>query len=149
MLIETAVYTAANGQTVATVDEVAGIRFQSNTPNNEMATVGMRMMISNNFAPKTRLRMASRLLIMEVQISIIFCMGVHLTPVCTGFKENELDRLTNGTRPLQLSHRDGITGNETGLVGALERDGCRGVRHIHRRLLYSSPTLLLNLLFAY
>ena len=91
LLIETAVYTAANGQTVATVDEVAGIRFQSNTPNNEMATVGMRMMISNNFAPKTRLRMASRLLIMEVQISIIFCMGVHLTPVCTGFKENELD----------------------------------------------------------
>ena len=33
---------------------------------DEMATVGMRMMISNNFAPKTRLRMASRLLIMEV-----------------------------------------------------------------------------------
>ena len=31
-----------------------------------MATVGMRMMISNSFAPKTRLRMASRLLIMEV-----------------------------------------------------------------------------------
>lgn len=59
-------YTAANGQTVATVDECAGIRFNhSGGPNNEMATVGMRMMISNNFAPKTRLRMASRLLIME------------------------------------------------------------------------------------
>ena len=69
-IIETTVnYTAANGQTVATVDECAGIRFHSGNisgGNNEMATVGMRMMISNNFAPKTRLRMASRLLIMEV-----------------------------------------------------------------------------------
>lgn len=51
-----------NGETVATVDEVAGMKYAA---KDEMATVGMRMMISNNFAPKTRLRMASRLLIME------------------------------------------------------------------------------------
>ena len=54
-----------NGETVATVDEVAGMKYAA---KDEMATVGMRMMISNNFAPKTRLRMASRLLIMEVII---------------------------------------------------------------------------------
>jgi hypothetical protein len=57
-----------NGETVATVDEVAGLKYRTsgNGAPDEMATVGMRMMISNNFAPKTRLRMASRLLIMEV-----------------------------------------------------------------------------------
>jgi K+-dependent Na+/Ca+ exchanger-like protein len=56
-----------NGETVATVDEVAGLKYRTsgNGAPDEMATVGMRMMISNNFAPKTRLRMASRLLIME------------------------------------------------------------------------------------
>ena len=64
-VLETIVNAHPNGQTVATVDEVAGLRFQQSN-SNEMATVGMRMMISNNFAPKTRLRMASRLLIMEV-----------------------------------------------------------------------------------
>merc|ERR1711953_1645302 len=61
---ETIVNAHPNGKTGATVDEVAGLRFQQSN-SNEMATVGMRMMISNNFAPKTRLRMASRLLIME------------------------------------------------------------------------------------
>ena len=57
-----------NGETVATVDEVAALKYRQseNAAKDEMATVGMRMMISNNFAPKTRLRMASRLLIMEV-----------------------------------------------------------------------------------
>ena len=47
---------------------MAGLKFGANT-KDEMAAVGMRMMISNNFAPKTRLRMASRLLIMEVCIN--------------------------------------------------------------------------------
>ena len=62
-----------NGETVATVDEVAGLKYRTseNGTKDEMATVGMRMMISNNFAPKTRLRMASRLLIMEVKITVI------------------------------------------------------------------------------
>jgi hypothetical protein len=69
IFLESAVYSAPNGKTVATIDEIAGMRLADK--NNEMATVGMRMMISNNFAPKTRLRMASRLLIMEVKLEKI------------------------------------------------------------------------------
>ena len=57
-----------NGETVATVDEVAALKYSTTSQKgpDEMAAIGMRMMISNSFAPKTRLRMASRLLIMEV-----------------------------------------------------------------------------------
>ncbi|CAG5083819.1 Oidioi.mRNA.OKI2018_I69.PAR.g10471.t2.cds [Oikopleura dioica] len=51
-----------NGSTVAQIDVAAGQNLQE---SNGMANVGLRLMISNNFAPKTRLRMASRLLIME------------------------------------------------------------------------------------
>jgi len=56
-----------NGETVATVDEVAALKYSTTSQKgpDEMAAIGMRMMISNSFAPKTRLRMASRLLIME------------------------------------------------------------------------------------
>lgn len=63
-----------NGETVATVDEVAALKYSTTSQKgpDEMAAIGMRMMISNSFAPKTRLRMASRLLIMEVSIVPIF-----------------------------------------------------------------------------
>ena len=62
-LSESKVELKPNGSTVAQIDVAAGQNLQE---SNGMANVGLRLMISNNFAPKTRLRMASRLLIMEV-----------------------------------------------------------------------------------
>ena len=70
---------------------------------DEMAAIGMRMMISNSFAPKTRLRMASRLLIMEVIftslgfshayfcfISILAISKLKLFPVNSYSKESSI-----------------------------------------------------------
>ena len=62
-LSESKVELQPNGVAVAQLDVAAGQNLQE---SSGMANVGLRLMISNSFAPKTRLRMASRLLIMEV-----------------------------------------------------------------------------------
>lgn len=50
---------------VVMVDEI----INASPPNYRFPEAGLRVMVTNHFGPKTRLRMASRLIITEVRIT--------------------------------------------------------------------------------
>uniref|UniRef100_A0A673YR71 Solute carrier family 24 member 4a n=1 Tax=Salmo trutta TaxID=8032 RepID=A0A673YR71_SALTR len=78
---------------VVMVDEI----INSSPPNYRFPDAGLRIMITNHFGPKTRLRMASRLIINEQQRLVQASNGVdNVTMVITDGKPETLE---NGTVP--------------------------------------------------
>lgn len=59
---------------VVMVDEM----INSSPPNYRFPEAGLRLMITNHFGPKTRLRMASRLIINEVCKTELICVAFAL-----------------------------------------------------------------------
>ncbi|KAI4873316.1 hypothetical protein NFI96_029072 [Prochilodus magdalenae] len=76
---------------VVMVDEM----MNSSPPNYRFPEAGLRVMITNHFGPKTRLRMASRLIINEQQRLMQASNGVDGTLVADG----KADTLENGSVP--------------------------------------------------
>uniref|UniRef100_A0A3B4DTG5 Sodium/calcium exchanger membrane region domain-containing protein n=1 Tax=Pygocentrus nattereri TaxID=42514 RepID=A0A3B4DTG5_PYGNA len=76
---------------VVMVDEM----MNSSPPNYRFPEAGLRVMITNHFGPKTRLRMASRLIIHEQQRLMQASNGVDSTLVVDG----KADTLENGNMP--------------------------------------------------
>ncbi|XP_062863999.1 sodium/potassium/calcium exchanger 4a [Trichomycterus rosablanca] len=75
--------------TVVMVDEM----INSSPPNYRFPEAGLRLMITNHFGPKTRLRMASRLIINEQQRLVQTANGVDGTLVADG----RADTMDNGS----------------------------------------------------
>ncbi|XP_048084430.1 sodium/potassium/calcium exchanger 4a isoform X2 [Alosa alosa] len=76
---------------VVMVDEM----MNSSPPNYRFPEAGLRIMITNHFGPKTRLRMASRLIINEQQRLVQEPNGMDGTAVGDG----KMDALENGSVP--------------------------------------------------
>ncbi|KAL2099019.1 hypothetical protein ACEWY4_005499 [Coilia grayii] len=76
---------------VVMVDEM----MNSSPPNYRFPEAGLRIMITNHFGPKTRLRMASRLIINEQQRLVQASNGMDGTAVGDG----KMEALENGTVP--------------------------------------------------
>ncbi|XP_066530888.1 sodium/potassium/calcium exchanger 4a isoform X2 [Hoplias malabaricus] len=76
---------------VVMVDEM----MNSSPPNYRFPEAGLRVMITNHFGPKTRLRMASRLIINEQQRLMQASNGMDSTLVADG----KIDALENGSVP--------------------------------------------------
>uniref|UniRef100_A0A452TEP0 Solute carrier family 24 member 4 n=1 Tax=Ursus maritimus TaxID=29073 RepID=A0A452TEP0_URSMA len=78
---------------VVMVDEV----MSSSPPKFSFPEAGLRIMITNKFGPRTRLRMASRIIINERQRLINSANGVNSKPVQNGRHEN----IENGNVPVE------------------------------------------------
>ncbi|XP_028363130.1 sodium/potassium/calcium exchanger 4 isoform X2 [Phyllostomus discolor] len=78
---------------VVMVDEV----MSSSPPKFSFPEAGLRIMITNKFGPRTRLRMASRIIINERQRLINSANGVGRKPLQNGRPEN----IKNGNIPLE------------------------------------------------
>ncbi|KAF6132916.1 solute carrier family 24 member 4 [Phyllostomus discolor] len=78
---------------VVMVDEV----MSSSPPKFSFPEAGLRIMITNKFGPRTRLRMASRIIINERQRLINSANGVGRKPLQNGRPEN----IKNGNVPLE------------------------------------------------
>ncbi|KAM9571511.1 sodium/potassium/calcium exchanger 4a isoform 1-T1 [Salvelinus alpinus] len=116
---------------VVMVDEI----INSSPPNYRFPDAGLRIMITNHFGPKTRLRMASRLIINEQQRLVQASNGVdNVTMVITDGKPETLE---NGTVPEDktVEEEEGESLNSPFTVPG----GCRGTV----KWLISWPILLL------
>ncbi|XP_073751900.1 sodium/potassium/calcium exchanger 4 isoform X3 [Callorhinus ursinus] len=78
---------------VVMVDEV----MSSSPPKFSFPEAGLRIMITNKFGPRTRLRMASRIIINERQRLINSANGVNSKPLQNGRHEN----IENGNVPVE------------------------------------------------
>ncbi|KAM7158656.1 sodium/potassium/calcium exchanger 4 isoform 2-T2 [Molossus nigricans] len=78
---------------VVMVDEV----MSSSPPKFSFPEAGLRIMITNKFGPRTRLRMASRIIINERQRLINSANGVSRKPLQNGRQEN----IKNGNVPME------------------------------------------------
>ncbi|XP_021535321.1 sodium/potassium/calcium exchanger 4 isoform X2 [Neomonachus schauinslandi] len=78
---------------VVMVDEV----MSSSPPKFSFPEAGLRIMITNKFGPRTRLRMASRIIINERQRLISSANGVNSKPLQNGRHEN----IENGNVPME------------------------------------------------
>ncbi|XP_037687962.1 sodium/potassium/calcium exchanger 4 isoform X2 [Choloepus didactylus] len=78
---------------VVMVDEI----LSSSPPKFSFPEAGLRVMITNKFGPRTRLRMASRIIINERQRLINSANGVSSKPLQNGRHEN----IENGNVPLE------------------------------------------------
>ncbi|XP_070269757.1 sodium/potassium/calcium exchanger 4 isoform X2 [Myotis yumanensis] len=78
---------------VVMVDEV----MSSSPPKFSFPEAGLRVMITNKFGPRTRLRMASRIIINERQRLINSANGVSRKPLQNGRQEN----IKNGNVPME------------------------------------------------
>ncbi|XP_006879174.1 PREDICTED: sodium/potassium/calcium exchanger 4 isoform X2 [Elephantulus edwardii] len=78
---------------VVMVDEV----MSSSPPKFNFPEAGLRIMITNKFGPRTRLRMASRIIINERQRLINSANGVNTKPLQNGRHEN----IENGNVPME------------------------------------------------
>ncbi|XP_059543952.1 sodium/potassium/calcium exchanger 4 isoform X2 [Myotis daubentonii] len=78
---------------VVMVDEV----MSSSPPKFSFPEAGLRVMITNKFGPRTRLRMASRIIINERQRLINSANGVSRKPLQNGRQEN----IKNGNIPME------------------------------------------------
>nr|XP_042117007.1 sodium/potassium/calcium exchanger 4 isoform X2 [Peromyscus maniculatus bairdii] len=78
---------------VVMVDEI----MSSSPPKFTFPEAGLRIMITNKFGPRTRLRMASRIIINERQRLINSANGVNSKPLQNGRQEN----MENGNVPVE------------------------------------------------
>ncbi|XP_036062080.1 sodium/potassium/calcium exchanger 4 isoform X2 [Onychomys torridus] len=78
---------------VVMVDEI----LSSSPPKFTFPEAGLRIMITNKFGPRTRLRMASRIIINERQRLINSANGVNSKPLQNGRQEN----MENGNVPVE------------------------------------------------
>ncbi|XP_048084431.1 sodium/potassium/calcium exchanger 4a isoform X3 [Alosa alosa] len=98
----------ANGNTISEMEDVKPTKnysrssvvmvdemMNSSPPNYRFPEAGLRIMITNHFGPKTRLRMASRLIINEQQRLVQEPNGMDGTAVGDG----KMDALENGSVP--------------------------------------------------